>query len=418
MNRHILLTLQAICACTILLLLSGCFKDNCKHSYKLYTPVYKTLTEVRANMKSGAPRSLENPGKLYVFGNYIFLNEDNKGIHIIDNSQPSAPKNIAFVNIPGNVDLSVSGSTLYADSYSDLVVFDISTPTQVTAKKFLNNVFPHRNSFYLGASSNPDSIKVIADWVSRDTVVECETYTYLYNNFYALSQADKSGSYASPGVGGMGGSMARFTIFNNHLYTVTNTNLKVFNISSRENPSFTNEVNIGWGIETIYPFKDKLFIGSNTGMFIYDVSNPGTPSKLGQFQHVFSCDPVIAEDKYAYVTLRSGTICRNATNLLEVINIENVLQPSAVKTYTMTNPHGLSKDGNILFLCDGKAGLKIYDASNVLNVKLIKTVDNLETFDVIAWNRRALVVAKDGLYQFDYTDQGNIKLLSKINIDK
>jgi len=40
----------------------------------------------------------------------------------------------------------------------------------------------------------------------------------------------------------------------------------------------------------------------------------------------------------------------------------------------------------------------------------------METYDVIAWNNRALVVAKDGLYQFDYSDVNDIRLLSKISL--
>jgi len=40
----------------------------------------------------------------------------------------------------------------------------------------------------------------------------------------------------------------------------------------------------------------------------------------------------------------------------------------------------------------------------------------LDTYDVIAWNKNAIVVAKDGLYQYDYSDANNIHLVSKISI--
>ena len=55
---------------------------------------------------------------------------------------------------------------------------------------------------------------------------------------------------------------------------------------------------------------NRLFIGSQTGMFIYNLSNPDNPVQDGQFNHVRSCDPVIADEKYAYVTLRSGSCQR------------------------------------------------------------------------------------------------------------
>ncbi|HYC27869.1 MAG TPA: hypothetical protein VEB42_03620, partial [Chitinophagaceae bacterium] len=75
---------------------------------------------------------------------------------------------------------------------------------------------------------------------------------------------------------------------------------------------------------------------------------------------------------------------------------------------------GLSKDGELLFICDGKDGLKIFNATDVNHLLLLKQISNLETYDVIAYNKVALVVAKDGLYQFDYSDVRNVQLLSRI----
>jgi hypothetical protein len=373
-------------------------------------------------MKSGTPKALQQTGKLYIYGKYIFLNEPNKGIHIIDNTTPADPKNIAFINIPGNVDLAVKGNTLYADSYSDLVTFDISDPQAVIAKDFRNNVFPDRSAYYYNyrytGVINPDSVLIVSGWETRDTTVDCETYEYLYQNFYSLASADKSGSYASPGLGGQGGSMARFTLVNDYLYTVTSSILNTFDITTPQQPSFVKKTQLdNWNIETIYPLKDKLFIGSAAGMSIYDISTPTAPARLGGFSHVRSCDPVIAEDQYAFVTLRSGTACQGFSNELDILNISNLSNPSLLKTYQLTNPHGLAKENNLLFICDGKDGVKVYDAADVNNLKLLKQIDGIDAYDVILVNNRALVVAKDGLYQFNYTDINNIKLLSKISLN-
>ncbi|WP_162915650.1 LVIVD repeat-containing protein [Paraflavitalea soli] len=404
-----------------LLSLSSCLKDHCTQTYKLYAPVYKTLSQVRKEMKSSSPQPLKAPGKLYIYGKYIFLNEQQKGIHIIDNSDPASPKNIAFVNIPGNVDLAVKGNTLYADSWSDLVTFDISNPQEVVAKNFLNNVFPHRAIYYSSAGNiNPDSIRVVVSWQERDTTVDCESYRMLYETYYSLASADSKGNYASPNLGGgQGGSMARFTLINNYLYTVSNSTLNTFDVTTAQQPAYVNKINLNnGGIETIFPFKDKLFIGSTSGMYIYNVTSPVAPTAQGTFSHVRSCDPVIADDEYAYVTLRSGTACQGFTNQLEVLSIVNPISPSMVKVYPMTNPHGLSKDNNLLFICDGQDGVKVYDAANVSDLKLLKKIEGIDAYDVIAYNKRALVVAKDGLYQFNYADVSNIKLLSKIVLDK
>ena len=401
--------------------LSGCIKDRCTEvrTYSYFVPVYKTTSEVKANIKSNAAREIENPGKLFIKGNFIFLNEVDKGVHIINNANPANPVNVAFIDIPGNLDLAVNGNALYADLYTDMVTLDISDPLNVVVKKYNEGVFPFRQYGYGFAGDNS---KIITDWVRRDTTVvtDCSkrffldgmTTSYFSSSNTGSSIASQSNS-SSPV--GKGGSMARFALTTNKLYTVSNSDLNVFNTSKVFEPNFITKVNVGnTGIETIFPMKNKLFIGSQTGMYIYDITNPNLPVEAGKFSHVQSCDPVIADENYAYVTLRSGTACQGFSNQMEVLKLNDLQNVELVKTYKMYNPHGLSKDGDLLFICDGKDGLKIYDAANVNDIKLKKHFPGMETYDVIAMNNIALVVAKDGFYQYDYSNVNDIKLISKM----
>lgn len=405
----------------LLLVFNSCVRDTCTRHFEYWEPVYRTKDEVRANIKNNAAQEIERPGKIYIRGNYIFLNEIDRGIHIIDNSNRSAPKNIAFVDIPGNLDMAVKGNILYADFYTDLVTIDITNPQQVVVKKFTENIFPERA---WGNGFSPEPSKVIADWVKRDTVIEttCGGNGGLFGGLKAadaLMLSNGSGANTSSAGGspyGMGGSMARFTIVNDYLYAVSNSALNVVSIANGSDPTFNNRVQIGWGIETIYPFNNKLFIGSNTGMFIFDISNPTQPTKTGSFSHARVCDPVIADNNNAFVTLRSGTTCEGFTNQLDILDISNISNPALIKTYPMTNPHGLAKDGTTLIICDGRDGLKFYNASDVRNLTLQKQITGLDTYDVIAINGWALVVAKDGLYQYDYSSVSNVTLLSKLNV--
>jgi hypothetical protein len=403
---------------------SACVKDQCKrtHTYTYYEPVYKTKAEVRANIKSNAPKELVNTGKFYILGNYIFLNEVDKGVHVIDNSNPSQPRNVAFIDIPGNLDLAVKGNILYADLYTDLVAIDISNPSTITVKKIIDFVFPER---MYGNGFNPDNSKVIVEWKRVDeTVTEsCESSGggpgFIRNDMLLMTGAIALGPQASSGPpAGIGGSMARFTIVNNYMYAVERHMLRSISISNAADPVLTGTTNAGWDIETIYPFKNKLFLGSQVGLFIFDISNPAQPVAQGNFTHARACDPVIADDNYAYVTLSAGTNCGPTANELQIINVQNLQAPSLVKTYPMNRPKGLSKDNDLLFICDGTAGLKAYNAADVQNLQLIKTISGIETYDVIAYNNRLMVVAKDGLYQYDYSDINNIRLLSKITINK
>jgi hypothetical protein len=120
------------------------------------------------------------------------------------------------------------------------------------------------------------------------------------------------------------------------------------------------------------------------------------------------------------VTLRSGITCRNTTlNQLDVVDITDLRNPRLVKTYPMQNPHGLGKDGNTLFICDGTSGLKVYNAADVLAIDKNRLgTQNIHSYDVIPFGKVAIVVGNDGLYQYDYSDPKNLKLLSKIAVEK
>jgi hypothetical protein len=154
------------------------------------------------------------------------------------------------------------------------------------------------------------------------------------------------------------------------------------------------------------------------GMFVYDISNPGSPVQQGTFTHARACDPVVADDNFAYVTLREGTSCGPTDNELDVINVQNLPTTSLVKKYPMINPAGLAKDGNLLFICDGIGGLRVYNAAVPQNLQLVRKISNIETYDVIAYNNKAIVVAKDGLYQYQYTSNGSIYQVSKLAVQK
>ncbi len=419
MKHTITRIFTAVLLAGIFMLQQSCVKDVCTKTmtYTYYQPLYKTTAEARANIKSNAPKAIVNTGKIYIKGNYIFLNEVDKGIHVINNSNPAAPVNESFIDIPGNVDIAVKDNILYADFYTDLVAIDISNPLNVSVQKFVAHVFPER--FYYGYRT--DSSKVIYDWVKKTETVEvgCNDNMWVYSTMGVASNSMDAGlasgaAKASPV--GISGSLARFGIINDYMYAVSQDSLRVISLASALNPVVANSIALGWGIETLFPFKDKLFIGSTTGMLIYSVANPVIPVKQGTFQHVRTCDPVIADDNYAYVTLHSGDRCAGFTNQMEVLNISNIMSPYIIKTYPLSSPRGLSKDGNLLFICDGDEGLKVFEATNPLSISLVKQFAMAEANDVIAWNNIALVVAKDGLYQYDYSNASDIRLLSKISV--
>ena len=405
------------------LLLSSC-SDECESTttYIAYEPVYMMRAELQNAVKVTPAQTLQEPGKIYTKGHYLFINEINKGVHIVDNSNPRAPRFLSFIAIPGNMDMAVKGNILYADNYIDLVAFDISNPLDVKLINRVENIFPT----YFGMLTNDTASVFISEFVETLLTLpagtDCSTGPGWRNGwmtFDGLSFA--SASVAQPSnSSGKGGSMARFTISGDHLYTVSNFDLQVLDISNATTPVRGEKISLGWGIETIFPYENKLFIGSTTGMHIYDNSNPTKPVHLSTYAHVNSCDPVVVEGDLAWVTLRSGNECAGFTNQLEVINISNPRSPKLVKTYPMQNPHGLGIDRSTLFLCEGKYGLKIFNAKDHLKVNenLISHFKEHDAFDVIPMGSNLLLIGQDGLYQYDYSNLKDIKLLSKLPVSR
>ena len=105
-------------------------------------------------------------------------------------------------------------------------------------------------------------------------------------------------------------------------------------------------------------------------------------------------------------------------NQLIIINVSDVKSPKQIVSYTMTNPKGLGIDNGKLFLCDD--GLKIYtvtDPQTLISNRLAH-YSGMDGFDVIASNNILMMIAQDGLYQYDYSNINEIKQISKIPIGK
>ncbi|MCS7005252.1 MAG: hypothetical protein NZM38_07990 [Cytophagales bacterium] len=231
----------------------------------------------------------------------------------------------------------------------------------------------------------------------------------LFIGFLLMGCSERSSDAPSPSAVGdvsgsnKGGSMARFAVKGDYLYTVDNQSLNIFNIRDNQNPTKVGDVKIGDDIETIFPFNDWLLIGSMRGMYIYELSNPERPERLGMYEHVIACDPVVAQDKYAYVTLRSeaaNRFCNRGENALHVLDISNPANIRRIARYAMVQPGGLGVDGKYLFVCD--QGLKVYDNTDPTNL-ILKKKYSIDGYDVIPLGNLLIAVATQGLYQYYYT---------------
>ncbi len=132
----------------LVLICYSCIKDEIQTgTFEGYKPVYIDKTEAFI-VKVSSPAVLENPGKMYLYNNYIYIVDNGKGVHIVNNIDPANPQKIKFIAIPGVVDCAVKNDVLYADNITDLIALDISDLANINVSKRIKNIYPLENQLY------------------------------------------------------------------------------------------------------------------------------------------------------------------------------------------------------------------------------------------------------------------------------
>ncbi|MFT4740618.1 MAG: hypothetical protein ACI9L9_001401, partial [Marivirga sp.] len=219
---------------------------------------------------------------------------------------------------------------------------------------------------------------------------------------------------------GRGGSMARFTFLKGYLYIVDNSSLKTIDIMQPENPQVISTIQLNAGIETIFPYENYLFLGSQFGMYIYSLEDGPVPTFLSLFEHSYSCDPVVVANGVAYVTLRSGTSCNAGPNRMEVVDVTDFTNPQLIQTIPMVNPHGLTISDTLLFVGEGDFGLKVFNIKDRRDPVLMSYDETIPTYDVINnYSRKELIITgSSGVYQYSYQNPDSLFQLSQIISNK
>lgn len=416
---------------SILIMVSVSCMDQYTEVFTANSPVYMSYEDLRAAVKTSGATDLVNPGKIYFKDGYIFINEEMKGIHIIDNRNPERPQNIRFIEIPGNIDIAVKNDILYADSYIDMVAIDISDIANPKEVKRINDVFPYMTpppaDENLRIAQVDKELGVVTDWEIKKVRQEVEYHYYPYYHLkaeYAMDAGFNGG--VSPGSGststfGIGGSMARFGLYGDYLYTVDKSTVYMFDVKDASKPVSIGNQNVGWNIETMFIYDKHMFFGTQTGMQIFSLKVPTALNYVGSFWHVTSCDPVVISDGYAYITLRGGNACGSNVNRLDVVKLSADYKTSTLEaSYPMRGPYGLGIDKQTLFVCDGDDGLEVYSVEDKLNIDdhMIARFPAIKTYDVIPFGNYLFMIGDDGFYQYDYSNLQNIKFVSQISVKK
>ncbi len=397
----------------LVFVLWSCNDDDIQYeTVNVAIPQVMSKAEFRNSVEILPSQTIDEAGKIYVYQDYIFVNDEFKGVHIIDNSNPASPQQISSIKIPGNVDISIKDNYLFADSSIDLLVFDISNINNIQMVERLEDVF----SYYNYQVPVGTDVAEFGDYnPENDVIVGWELVQHQREvvNDDAVLETFNGGASGDVGTGG---SLARFQIVDDYLYTVGVSEMSIFNIENLAQPNLVTTQYSGWNIETMFHADGYLYLGGSNGMYIYSLENAANPSYVSEFIHWEGCDPVVVDGDYAYLTLRGGNECGQQESVLEVIDISDKTYPTLVATYFLDNPYGLGFKGNSLYVCDGTSGLKVYDKTDPIQLQLSQTFIDLQAKDVVPMEDVLIMIGDNIVYQYEY-GEGTLQQISALDLN-
>jgi hypothetical protein len=358
--------------------------------------------------------------KIYLYGSTLIRTSPGKDIRFFDISDPKSPSHVGTIMIEGNNDVAVKSRYLYADRDHDLVIYDISDVSRPVEVGLFRDLFTftladlNRQEFFIDEGDGGFSG---CGGCGEDRMTEpvAVRRSSSFDNSSGGNVIEASGASGDVTRNGKAGSLSRFAVVGNFLYCIDHNSMKVLDISNPKEPILKNTVAVGWEIETLFPYKDKLFIGGRTGMYIYDATDKANPRYISEFRHFRNCDPVVVEGNMAYVTLRGGTRCGGNNNQLDILDVSDLENPRHLMTVPMNGPYGLAVRDGVVLVCDGTAGLVILDANDPQNPKRIGSIGNLNVQDVILDGDLLVVTAVEGFYLYNVSNIGSPELFSRLS---
>lgn len=237
-------------------------------------------------------------------------------------------------------------------------------------------------------------------------------------------QSDLASDISSAGST-QSGSYANLLVIGDFMYVINIQNLSTYNVENADDPVLVDDQEIGFNIESLLHHKGNLFIGSPEAMHIFAISDDGVPERksiteYGTLDQDFCRrDPIAVNDNYAFASLSSvleGECFRQELNELRVYDISNLAEPILKNSLQMDSPRGIALDNDILFVCEARQGLKIYDVSNEVVPELLYHFDGFQAFDLIPDNGLLVIVGPEKIYEYDYSDITNVTFLGEVDI--
>ena len=343
----------------------ACEGDSCTESWTqvMTVPVTADRAAVQDSIAALPPRELCTGGNLYAYGDYLFVNVNREGYHVLDNTDPRQPRNVAFLQVPGATHMAFVDGRMVSDSYADMLVLEFGGPDDLTLLSSTPNLLLQTDGFEVGED-------VVAVGFEEREVTFTEDCSGLVDvgcpqcdvGFERLNFASDMGAVRSGNVQvNTGGSLARLAFCDRMLYVLARDRLTTFRL---EGQTLVNarETQLGGGQEALVLDGAFLYAASEWGLTVLEVGDCGLPVSRGFAPRFWNNDPVAVAGDRAVVALRNGnTPTDRLDGRLIVYDLSDRTNPRELATFPMAHPVGVALRQNRLYVCDGIDGLLVYD---------------------------------------------------------
>jgi len=357
-----------------------------QRSWLILVAVFAFLTVGLRDPDPAPPQGLVYPVNMTIQNNRLFVSDQVTGVHVFDVADPVEPVLKMTIPLRGNRGTAIKDDILYANEWGSLLAIRVEADAYEVVKTI------KRDPAYI---AGPDVVMETGGFACA-----CATSTMAPTS--------------APSGGGTGSSFATFAVIDDYLYYLDHTSLVTLDISQPEDPKEISQTPVGWDVETLYPTADYLFVGGRRGMYIFDRSDPAAPEEISKVEHFRACDPVVVLDDVAYVTLRGGSLCGAAPDVLLSVSIHDPAKPEVIGEKPMKTPYGLAIDASRLYVSTGENGFELLDISQPWEPTRINGWTNRPTKDFIWMNRLLYALTFDGLLIFDASNPADPVLLSEI----
>ncbi len=341
-----------------------------------------------------------------VVGELVYVATGTTGLHIVDVSDPTSPRDIGYLDTPGQaMDVAVAENFAYvADNDSGLRVINISNPVApfevaslsigesgIETVAIMGNLILANNSwwsgnFYVIDVSDPANPFLISettfgssayDLLARDSLIYVADF---YNGLRIIDVHDPANPVQLSALDSVRGARD-LALSGNYVFTASGERgLFVVDVSVPDSPAVVFNTGYGWSgpnYSAVDVTGTLLVASTGEGVYTFDISIPSQPVGLDTLSgsYCFNGGDIAAMPNRAYEATSCG-----ALYVLDTGNPSNVMQLGVYDTPTSCGEVAVS--GSYAFL-GGYLDIGVSDVSNPSQPVMASIISDSYYFPVV-----------------------------------